>query len=78
MIGAARDSRDGSAQRLGATENVSLTHVIADLERVKSFACRLLRVHALRSADALQLAAALDRRLGEAAEREGFEVPPAP
>jgi hypothetical protein len=59
---------------------------------VKSIAIRLLRVHALRAADALQLAAALvwadgvpsgsvlhthDRRLATAAEREGFEVRPA-
>jgi hypothetical protein len=50
---------------------------------------RLLRLHALRAADALQLAAAivladfdpktlpfvtLDRHLGAAARREGFEV----
>ncbi len=52
---------------------------------------RLLRLHALRAADALQLAAALaacrddpaqlafvcaDRRLSEAASREGFQVLP--
>ena len=68
------------------------THVVTDVERVKSIAIRLLRVHALRAADALQLAAALvwadgvpggsvlhthDRRLATAAEREGFEVRPA-
>lgn len=54
-------------------------------------AIRLLRVHDLRSADALQLAAALewsesaeagfltfDRRLAAAARREGFSVPELP
>lgn len=58
-------------------------------DAVRSTARRLLRVHALRAADALQLAAALvaaehepvslgvvvlDDRLAEAAEREGFLV----
>ena len=58
-------------------------------ERVRQRALRLLRVHPLRAADALQLAAALsscddnaetlamvcsDRRLSEAAAKEGFEV----
>ncbi len=58
-------------------------------ERVRSTAQRVLRVHALRAADALQLAAAivaagderaslevvcLDRRLTLAARREGFHV----
>lgn len=58
-------------------------------ERVRRRALRLLRVHALRGADALQLAAALtaaeedpaslefvsnDIRLATAAEREGFQV----
>lgn len=58
-------------------------------ERVRATAVRLLRTHPLRSADALQLAAAiagsedhpetlsfvtLDDRLAEAAEREGFAV----
>lgn len=67
------------------------THVVSDVERVKGIAVRLLRVHALRAADSLQLAAALvwadgapggtvlhtyDRRLATAAEREGFEVRP--
>jgi predicted nucleic acid-binding protein len=72
-------------------ELVRRTHVVTDVERVKATACRLLRVHALRGADALQLGAALawaagnprervlhsfDRRLGLAAEREGFRVVP--
>lgn len=56
--------------------------------RVRDLARRLLRVHALRAADALQLAAALlwadgaprqelvtrDLRLAEAARREGFKL----
>lgn len=61
-------------------------------DEVRRLANRLLRVHDLRAADALQLAAALvwcearpggegfvslDRRLREAAEREGFTVLPA-
>lgn len=56
---------------------------------VRTTAIRLLRVHPLRTADALQLGAAivaaedhpatlplvtLDERLAQAAEREGFEV----
>ncbi len=74
-------------------ELVRATHVVADVERVKSSSLRLLRLHALRAADALQLAAALvwadgapggrtlhtfDRRLGQAALREGFRVVPEP
>ena len=57
--------------------------------RIRQTASRLLRVHALRAADAFQLAAAisaaeevpsslqmvtLDLRLAQAAEREGFNV----
>jgi len=57
---------------------------------IRDGACRLLRVHPLRAADALQLAAALevrgpasrraefvcfDARLATAARREGFVVP---
>lgn len=60
-------------------------------EEVRSRAMRLLSVHPLRAADALQLAAALvwsrgqttgagfvclDNRLREAARREGFDVLP--
>ena len=59
------------------------------LDRVRNRALRLLRFHALRSADAMQLAAALvasgenprtldfvcsDKRLSEAASREGFAI----
>lgn len=65
-----------------------LTHVVA-IELVRDRAIRLLDPHSLRTADALQLAAALvateerpdllpfvsvDGRLAEAAEREGFTV----
>jgi len=91
--------RDGELGERAArqAENVAAallerTHVVTDVERVKEIAVRLLRVHALRAADALQLGAALiwadgapgglvvhtyDRRLATAAEREGFEVRPA-
>ncbi len=59
------------------------------LNDVRTHAARLLRTQTLRAADALQLAAAIvaadganaslpfvtfDKRLAEAAEREGFEV----
>lgn len=62
---------------------------IPPVDRVRDQAIRLLRTHALRAADALQLAAALvlsdfdpqtlpfvtlDERLAAAARREGFEV----
>ncbi|HEX2164386.1 MAG TPA: PIN domain-containing protein, partial [Thermoanaerobaculia bacterium] len=65
---------------------------IAPGEEVRRQASRLLRVHDLRAADSLQLAAALvwcsdrpegqafvslDRRLRDAAELEGFTVLPA-
>ena len=67
---------------------VSWTEVVASTE-VREQAIRLIRVHELRSGDALQLAAAivaadfqpaslpfvtLDTRQGEAADKEGFEV----
>jgi predicted nucleic acid-binding protein len=75
------------------SELLRRTHVVTDVDRVQALACRLLRVHDLRAADALQLGAAIawadgqpgglvlhafDRRLGLAAEREGFRVAPAP
>ena len=62
---------------------------VPPIERVRDQASRLLRVHPLRAADALQLAAALvlsdfepralplvtlDDRLATAARREGFDV----
>jgi predicted nucleic acid-binding protein len=64
-------------------------HEVQPTDAVRQLACRLLRVHSLRAADSLQLASALvvaggqvrewgfvclDRRLCEAAEREGFAV----
>jgi uncharacterized protein len=70
---------------------VARANIVSDVERVKTLATRALRVHALRGADALQLGAALawsdghaegavlhtfDRRLAEAASREGFRVLP--
>ncbi len=71
-------------------ELVPSCHVVVNVEHVKSQARRLLRLHPLRAADALQLAAAVewaggrpqgrtlhtfDGRLAGAARREGFEVP---
>jgi hypothetical protein len=62
---------------------------VQPIVRIRQTAIRLLRVHGLRGADALQLGAALaaaedqpaslpivtlDDRLGQAAEREGFRV----
>lgn len=64
-------------------------HIVHHVEEVKKHARRLLRVHPLRAADALQLGAALtwadshneakffhsfDVRLRDAARREGFSV----
>ena len=64
-------------------------HEVQPIEPVRRLACRLLRAHPLRAADAMQLACALmaagshagdwgftclDGRLCEAAEREGFRV----
>jgi hypothetical protein len=64
--------------------------VVIDVESVKAQAQHLLRLHSLRAADALQLAAALewsggrpkgrildslDERLVIAARRVGFDVP---
>jgi hypothetical protein len=65
-------------------------HLVVDVEAARQLGSRLLRLHPLRAADALQLAAALlwaegrpqgrvlhtlDGRLAQAAEREGFLVP---
>lgn len=70
---------------------VSDADEVAPADGIREMARRLLRVHSLRAADALQLAAALvwagpdpsgvgfvclDRRLGGAAAREGFAVVP--
>ena len=91
-----RLEREGRLTRLGMQSASGRMEQIAaewtevsPMERVREGALRLLRVHVLRAADALQLAAAveladrdprevgfvtLDDRLGEAASREGFEV----
>jgi len=62
---------------------------VISVERVRERARRLLEIHPLRAADSLQLGAALltseetpqgfpfvtlDRRLGHAAEKEGFHI----
>ena len=71
-------------QNMGETWNV-----VEPVVGIRNTARRLLRVHPIRTADALQLAAAilscrnqprafafvcLDERLSEAAEREGFSI----
>ena len=77
-------------QRLERLRSFAATWVeISPRERVRARALRLLRMHPLRGADALQLAAALvackedpatldfvcsDARLLQAARREGFAV----
>ena len=91
-----RRAREGA---LGAADRQSALATLADLAEVwteitavaavRERACRLLAVHSLRAADALQLAAALvaagdrpaghqfvcaDGRLADAAEREGYRV----
>jgi predicted nucleic acid-binding protein len=91
-------------RREGKIENRALAQLIADLDDllleadgiepsnpVRDAAAKLLRIHALVAADALQLAAAflwagrkpaqrqfvsLDRKLREAAAAEGFHVLP--
>lgn len=92
----ARMEREGSVdhrsaslalRRLGELHNGWIE--VAPGQWIKEHAMRLLRMHALRAADALQLAAAilasrqqpssvefvcLDKRLAVAAEKEGFRV----
>ena len=80
---------NGAIARLRALQNV--WHEIGPTEAVRESALRLLRVHPLRAADSLQLAAALvasevqtsglpfvclDERLIEAASREGLPLLP--
>lgn len=89
--------RDGAIDETGAAEAerrtmelVDACHVVIDVDAAAAQALRLLRVHPLRAADALQLGAAvewaggraagrrlhtLDVRLAGAARREGFDVP---
>jgi predicted nucleic acid-binding protein len=92
----ARREREGAlsvTEATGAVQRLrdlsSGWHEILPSELVRGVAQRLLRVHTLRAADSLQLAAAivaserepatlefvsLDERLSEAASREGFAV----
>lgn len=88
--------RDGALEERAALQAearaellVRASGLVIDVDGVKARARRLLRVHALRAADALQLGAALawavdapagrtlctfDERLALAARREGFDV----
>lgn len=92
----ARLEREGSLSRAGMTEALTRLDAlvrawreIQPTEPVRRTAVRLLRVHPLRAADAIQLSAArvaaedqphtlpfvtLDVALAQAAEREGFAV----
>ena len=92
----ARLERDGSLDGPATVDALERLRGLAGawrevqpIARVRQTAIRLLRVHRLRGADALQLAAAiaaaedhpaslplvtLDGRLAQAAEREGFRV----
>lgn len=94
----ARLERAGSLTARQATQAIALLgtlaagwHEILPADSVRETACRLLRVHPLRAADAVQLAAAsvmaggrpsraaflaYDERLRDAAGREGFLVGP--
>jgi len=80
-------SARAARQRLGRF--VATWHEVQPSSLLRDHACRMLRVHDLRAADALQLAAGvaaaegrppslaficLDDRLSAAAEREGFPV----
>lgn len=82
-----RRSANSARQRLGRF--AATWHEVQPSDRLREDACRLLRVHDLRAADSLQLAAGLtasegrpptlifvclDQRLAAAAEREGFPV----
>ncbi len=92
----ARLEREGSLASSSMVEGLRRLDALAQAWRevqpvaaVREIAVRLLRVHPLRTADALQLAAAivvaeghpsslplvtLDERLAQAAEREGFAI----
>lgn len=92
----ARAEREGYIDPAGATEAFerlktmrNAWHEVQPVESIRMRAVRLLRVHPLRSADALQLSAALaitegnpanlrivtfDERLGAAAAKEGLQV----
>lgn len=85
--GISQDAMTAALGRLGEIQ--SCWQEIQPLDRIREIAARLLRVHNLRAADSLQLAAAvaasndrppsldfvcLDDRLVLAARREGFNV----
>jgi predicted nucleic acid-binding protein len=85
------DEAAARAAEARALELAAASHTVVDVDGTKALAQRLLRVHPLRAADALQLAAAVvwaggqpqgktlltfDERLASAARREGFEVSP--
>ncbi|MES1204691.1 MAG: type II toxin-antitoxin system VapC family toxin [Pseudomonadota bacterium] len=85
--------REAAHAESRADELVRASHIVINVEGVKAQARRLLRLHALRAADALQLGSAiewtsgrtagrrlhtLDAQLGRAAAREGFDVVPRP
>lgn len=91
-----RREREGSLTTGEVSTQIARLHALSQVwyevqpsSRVRLLAQRLLRVHPLRAADSLQLAAALavaeddpssvgfvcfDARLNEAASREGFKV----
>jgi len=99
LSGLLRRSRESSVSSVGLAQSRGVLRALADSwievvpsEALRGNAERLLAVHALRAADALQLAAAVvwrgggpseaqllsfDARLRDAAAREGFEVLPA-
>lgn len=92
----AHREREGALSVAQATSALEHLHVLASVwqevlpsDVLRTTAQRLLRVHPLRAADALQLAAAvvacehqppslefltLDEKLNEAASREGFRI----
>jgi predicted nucleic acid-binding protein len=83
--------QEANAAETRADELIESSHTIVNVEAVKAQARRLLRLHSLRAADAMQLGAALewaggrpagrffmtlDSQLARAAAREGFRVVP--
>ncbi len=85
--------REANGAESRADELIKTCHVVVNVETVKAQARRLLRLHSLRAADAMQLGAALewaggramdrllhtfDAQLARAAGREGFQVIPDP
>ncbi len=91
-----RREREGNLSTEEVSEHLLRLHALSQVwyevqpgRRIKTLAQRLLRVHPLRAADSLQLAAALasaeedpssigfvcfDARLNQAASREGFRI----